>query len=205
MSQQVEKYKVASSLSSSKNLRIDRGQFAFNEDPWEQIYFLVSAPILLSQIGKKEEDGGVRTTPFWLIHQYSSSHDEMSRFEDGKKKQRDNSVFLLKKPIGQYSTITNLYESFANHGYTVELQFFVNAQQIPLFSSRCLLSHCLPSSSDMFSSFSFISTDESEEKSGHNLAMVVGKTWATSKITRPHSMMKFGYYREMRRPPPPPL
>ena len=95
------KYKVASSLSSSKNLRIDRGQFAFNEDPWEQIYFLVSAPILLSQIGKKEEDGGVRTTPFWLIHQYSS-YDEMSRFEDGKKKQRDNSVFLLKKPIGQY-------------------------------------------------------------------------------------------------------
>ena len=60
--------------------------------------------------------------------------------------------------------------------------------------SRCLLSHCLSSSSDMFSSFSFISTDESEEKSGHNLAMVVGKTWATSKITRPHSMMKFGYY-----------
>ena len=42
--------------------------------------------------------------------------------------------------------------------------------------------------------FPFISTDESEEKSGHNLAMVVGKTWATSKITRPHSMMKFGYY-----------
>ena len=75
---------------------------------------------MLSQIGKKEEDGGVRTTPFWLIHQYSS-HDEMSRFEDGKKKQRDNSVFLLKKPIGQYSIITDLYESFTNHGYNVEL------------------------------------------------------------------------------------
>ena len=48
----------------------------------------------------------------------------MTRCQDStmvKKKQRDNSVFLLKKPIGQYSIITDLYESFTNHGYNVEL------------------------------------------------------------------------------------
>ena len=59
------KYKVASSLSSSKNLRIDRGQFAFNEDPWEQIYFLVSAlQYCCRRLAKKEEDGAKEDDPF---------------------------------------------------------------------------------------------------------------------------------------------
>ena len=49
----------------AKNLRIDRGQFAFNEDPWEQIYFLVSGPILLSpRLAKKKTKEKEEDDPF---------------------------------------------------------------------------------------------------------------------------------------------
>ena len=52
-------------LLIAKNLRIDRGQFAFNEDPWEQIYFLVSGPILLSpRLAKKKTKEKKEDDPF---------------------------------------------------------------------------------------------------------------------------------------------
>ena len=117
--------------------------------------------IAVASIGKKEDEGEGGGRPLFGLY----INTAMTRCQDSTMvKRRDNSVFLLKKTIGYGSSSLS---HFSNKGTMLSCSFLSMLSRFHCLvgGSRCLLSHCLSSSSDMFSSVSFIHINESEEKS----------------------------------------